>query len=529
MPHVREPNYKSVILSCRCALVYSVVALTSNAWSEEPSQNVVIQWNQAALQGVRDSKLGPPMVSRALAIVHTCIYDAWAAYDEQALGTQLGSTLRQPQKERTLANTNEAISFAAYRALVDLFPGDDDSVFRTLMEQLGYNPDNTSMDTHAPSGVGNIACDAVLQFRHHDGSNQLGDLSGDGVPYADYTGYKPVNPPSIVPVDPASVADPNHWQPLQYLNATHTFVTQSFVGAQWYLVAPFALRSGDEFRAELALFGPATYGSPAYLEEVEELVAISANLTDEQKMIAEYFADGPDSELPPGHWDLFAQFVSARDHHGVDEDAKLFFALTNAIFDAGIVAWDAKHAFDSVRPVTAVPYTFQGQQIRAWGGPGKGTVTMDGRFWIPYQRSTFPTPPFPEYNSGHSAFSAAGAEILRLFTGSDAFGASVTFPAGSSKIEPGLTPSNPVTLQWKTFTDAANQAGISRRYGGIHFKVGDLTGRAVGRIVGYQAWIKAESLWSGRNYKPYERHHYPMQWHEHEREIPQPRGTEFQP
>lgn len=60
MPHVREPNYKSVILSCRCALVYSVVALTSNAWSEEPSQNVVIQWNQAALQGVRDSKLGPP-------------------------------------------------------------------------------------------------------------------------------------------------------------------------------------------------------------------------------------------------------------------------------------------------------------------------------------------------------------------------------------------------------------------------------------------------------------------------------------
>jgi hypothetical protein len=164
-------------------------------------------------------------------------------------------------------------------------------------------------------------------------------------------------------------------QPLEYFDATHTFVTQPFVGAQWYLVAPFALRSGDELRAELALFGPATYGSPAYLEQVEELVAISANLTDEQKMIAEYFADGPHSELPPGHWDLFAQFVSARDRHGVDEDAKLFFALTNGIFDAGIVAWDAKHAFDSVRPATAIPYTLQGQQIRAWGGPGKGRIT----------------------------------------------------------------------------------------------------------------------------------------------------------
>ena len=100
--------------------------------------------------------------------------------------------------------------------------------------------------------------------------------------------------------------------------------------------------------------------------------------------------------------------------------------------------------------------------------------------------------------SGRSAFSAAGAEILRLFTGSDAFGASVTLPVGSSKIESGLTPSTPVTLHWNTFTDAADQAGISRRYGGIHFKAGDLTGRAAGRIVAYEAWIKAEALWNGR-------------------------------
>jgi hypothetical protein len=123
---------------------------------------------------------------------------------------------------------------------------------------------------------------------------------------------------------------------------------------------------------------------------------------------------------------------------------------------------------------------------------------MDGRFWIPYQLNTFPTPPFPEYISGHSTFNAAGAAVLRLFTGSDTFGASVTFPVGSSKIEPGLTPSSPITLRWETFTDAANQAGISRRYGRIHFKAGDFTGRAVGQIVGYEAYVKAASLWSGR-------------------------------
>jgi hypothetical protein len=472
---------------------------------QSPPANVVIQWNQAALQGVRDSKLGPPMVARALAIVHTCIYDAWAAYDKRALGTQLGGLLRQPRLLRNEQNKNEAISFAAYRAAVDLFPADDEKVFRPLMQQLGYDPNDATTNITTPSGVGNVACGAVLEFRHHDGSNQLGDMSPSGIPYSDYTGYVPVNPPSMVPPDPDLVVDPNRWQPLQYIDVTNSLVTQSFVGAQWYKVIPFALRSASELREMIGRFGPAKFGSRTYTEQAQELVTLSANLDDRQKMIAEYFADGPHSELPPGHWDLFAQFVSARDHHTVDEDARLFFALTNAIFDAGIAAWDAKRAFDSVRPATAIPYVFRGQEIEAWGGPGAGTVAMDGKYWIPYQLSTFPTPPFPEFISGHSAFSAAGATILRLFTGSDEFGDSVTFPIGASKIEPGLTPSYPLTLSWRTFSDAANQAGISRRYGGIHFKAGDLTGRATGRIVGYNVYIKAERLWNGRKPDPDER------------------------
>src|SRR5437764_14141962 len=85
-------------------------------WSEDFSANTVIQWNEAALQGVRDTKPGPPMVARALAIVHTCMYDAWAAYDEHALGTQLGAGLRRPPAEHGDDNQNKAISFAAYRS-----------------------------------------------------------------------------------------------------------------------------------------------------------------------------------------------------------------------------------------------------------------------------------------------------------------------------------------------------------------------------------------------------------------------------
>jgi hypothetical protein len=264
-------------------------------------------------------------------------------------------------------------------------------------------------------------------------------------------------------------------------------------------VVPFALAHGDDLRSPT---GPARYGSDQYRQQALDLLHISANLTDEQKVIAEYWADGPHSELPPGHWDLFAQYVSRRDHHGtgragVEQDVKLFFALTNAVFDSGIVAWDDKAAFDSERPITAIRYLFHGQQVEAWGGPGQGTKTIDGGAWLPYQPSTFPTPPFAEYASGHSNFSAAGAEILRLFTGSDRFGASVTVPPGASRVEPGITPHEAVTLRWATFSDAAAQAGISRRYGGIHFEQGDLDGRATGRRCADAAWALAQRYFDG--------------------------------
>ena len=469
----------------------------------ESGDSVVVKWNAAALQGVRDSKLGPPMVARALAVVHTCVYDAWAAYDRRAIGTRLGAALRRPHREHTRVNKEIAISFAAYRAAVDLFPGDRLTVFDPLMRSLGHDPNNTSTDATTPVGVGNLAARAVLEFRHRDGANQLGDEAGGiaGVPYSDYSGYKSPNGPMDLRLafDAAVVHDPNRWQALRYLDATGALVTQSFVGAQWQRVTPFALSSAAQLRPSA---GPALFGSDRFLSQATSLIEISAELTDEQKMIAEYWADGPHSELPPGHWDLFAQFVSRRDRHGelvhgLDSDVKLFFALTNAIFDASICCWDNKRAFESVRPITAIRYLFQGQRIRAWGGPYRGTQLIKGEEWFPYQASTFPTPPFPEYSSGHSTFSAAGAEILRLFTGSDRFGATVSFPAGSSRFEHGAVPASDLVLSWTTFSEAGNQAGLSRRYGGIHFEQADLDARAAGRLVARQAWAKAMSYFSG--------------------------------
>jgi hypothetical protein len=467
------------------------------------SDSLVLRLNAAALQCVRESRLGPPMVSRALAIVHTCVYDAWAAYDRVAVGTRLGDALRVGPSRRTLANKSEAISFAAYRALVDLFPTSKDRVLDPLMAELGYNPTDDSLDAHAPAGVGNLAARAVLESRYRDGANQLGDEPGGlpDVPYSDYTGFKPANEPMDLTgaFDASTVHDPNRWQPLRYRDATGTLVTPSFVGAQWLRVTPFALSRSSDLRSDV---GPAHYSSVPYRAQAEALVAISAALTDEQKVIAEYWADGPHSELPPGHWNLFAQFVSRRDRHGAEEhgldlDVKLFFALTNAVFDAGVCAWDDKCAYASVRPITAIRYLFAGTQIRAWAGPHRGAAAIDGGTWLPYQPSTFPTPPFPEYSSGHSNFSAAGAEILRRFTGRDWFGGVATVAAGSSKVEPGAVPARDVTLSWATFSEAADQAGLSRRYGGIHFEQGDLDARRTGRLAAVRAWDKAQALLRG--------------------------------
>jgi hypothetical protein len=446
--------------------------------------NVVLLWDEAALQAVRDTRPAPTVTARALAVVHASIYDAWAAYDPRAVGSRLGGALRRPAGERTPANKDAAISHAAYRALVNLFPARTAS-FDALMATLGYDPAEDAADT-APAGVGNRAAAAVLAYRAGDGANQAGG-------YADTTGYQPVNTPD-------EVLDADRWQPLRLPSGT----VQTWATPHWYRVTPFALRSAAQFRPDGPLAHVDEHGRPnrAYLRQARETLHDSRQLDDRSKSIAAYWWDGPSTELPPGHWCLLAQYVSRRDRHSVDQDAKLFLAVTGALLDASIAAWDAKRAYDSVRPITAVRELYRGRTVLAWGGPGKGTRAIRGGDWLPYQPPSVVTPPFGEYVSGHSTFSAAAAEVLASFTGSQRFGFSVRIPAGSSMIEPGVVPARPVTLAFRTFADAADQAGRSRRYGGIHFKAGDLDGRELGRRVGANAWARARGYFNGTAVDP---------------------------
>jgi hypothetical protein len=432
---------------------------------EGDSPTIVVRWNAAALAALVTAHAGPTVGARALAIVHTCMYDAWAAYQPKALGTQLGNTRRAETHHRR-ADETKAVSYAAYRALLDLFPAQS-ATFAALMTSLGYDPTDTTTDTTTPAGVGNVAARAVIDFRHQDGSNQFGG-------YADTTGYVPVN-------DPSHINDPNRWQPL-LVNG----VAQHFVTPQWGLVVPFALSSGSQFRP----VAPERYPGDGYRSQAQALIDFSAGLTDTQKVIAEYWANPP----APAIWSVFAQFVSQRDGHGLRDDITMFFALSNVWLDSLIAVWDAKRAYDSERPITAIHYLFAGTQITAWGGPFQGTRQIDGGTWRPY---LLVTPAFPEYVSAHSAVSAASAAILSRATGSSDFGLSHTQSAGTSSIEPGVTPATDVALSWDTFSDAADQAGISRRYGGIHFEEGDLHGRALGAAVAGVVWDKAQFYITG--------------------------------
>lgn len=439
--------------------------------------DIIVLWDQLAQQAVINTRPGPTIASRCYGMVHTAMYDAWAAYDPIATSTQLGNTLQRSEAENTDANKTVAMSYAAYRVLADLFPTQV-ALFNNLMASLGLDPNDKSSNITTAVGIGNVSARALLAFRENDGSNQY-----EG--YTDTTGYQPANTAD-------TVTNPDYWQPLQLPNGT----VQSYLTPQWGNVTPFALTSGSQFRPD----GPETYLlpdgtiNPEYIRQAEEVLNLSANLTDEQKLIAEYWEDGGGTAFPPGKWMTFGQFVSQRDNLTLDQDVQMFFALGNAVMDAGIAAWDAKGAYNSVRPITAIRYLYNGQPVAAWGGPGQGTQAIDGGNWMPYQSPNSPTPPFAEYVSGHSTFSAASAEILRRFTGSDAFGFSTTIPAGSARFEPGVTPASDVTFSFATFSEAADQAGMSRLYGGIHFEDGDLDGRALGRQVGGAVWDRTQAF-----------------------------------
>jgi PAP2 superfamily len=492
---MKTPHSVSALFTLSASLCLVLLSLPTAV----QAGSVVSEWNKAALAEVRLNKFGPPVVARALAISHTCMYDAWTAYDPRAMATvaTTAAAPKRPAAEQVEANKAKAVSFAAYRCLSNLFPTGV-SRLQAVMLRLGYDPGDLSTNLTTPQGIGNVAATAVINSRRYDASNQYGDLAPGA--YADYTGYAPANGvmpfclPAATDTCVTNATDPTRWQPLTADSGT----VQRFVAPHWERVTPFALSSASQFdsRPEAAL-GPRFLRSAAQLQiDMDEVLNAASVLDANKKLIVEYWADGPASELPPGHWGLFAQAVSDRDGHGVDKDVKLFFAMHSASFDAGIVAWHLKRKYDGVRPITAVRRLRGGQQTFAWGGPGKPNQWIDAGTWTPYNPGSNLTPSFPGWVSGHATFSAASAAVLRAFTGSDYFGFATTLPPNFGRVEPGV-PAVPTTLRYATFTAAANEAAMSRLYAGIHFSDDNQVGLVLGDLAGRQAWAKARYLFDG--------------------------------
>jgi hypothetical protein len=282
------------------------------------------------------------------------------------------------------------------------------------------------------------------------------------------------------------------------------------------------------------------------------------------RVIAEFWADGPDSETPPGHWNVLANhvadFITNRQIGGagpqvtnrLEYDVKMYFGLNGAEHDAAIAAWNHKGVYDSVRPISGIRYmgslgqcsdsnlpsfhtnglplipglvelitsattTNGGKhagyatnigEIAVYAWPGEpdvpsnqvsGAQWIRAKMWTPYQRSTFVTPPFPGFTSGHSTFSRSGAEYLARFTGS------IYFPSGlyeyvaasNSFLTFERGPSTDVKLQCATYYDAADQAGQSRLWGGIHIQADDFNGRQIGAEIGRASYELAAQYYSG--------------------------------
>lgn len=510
------------------ALILDPVSQVVSVTDPTPTPSTV--WDRALQYAVKEKGPGPTVTARSAAILHTALYDVWAAYDPVASGSAFSTGFQRPAEENTEANRAAAMNQAAHALLSGMFPEQKD-YFDRVLRTLGQDPDEPFV-SNRPGPFGKVIAGRAMAERRRDGSNW-----DDG--FEDDTGYAPVN------ASPLAIRVVDRWTPENTpIDPEDGTPDQTFLTPQWGRVRPFVIDAPGVFRpgapqpflatgvsgrvdmasrtlvladGQTVALGPEAVGplvNPAFIAQSETVIAASAGLTDRHKMIAEFWEDNKDTTFPPGTWLTFGEYVSARDDHTLDQDAPFFFALSVALLDASIATWEAKVHYDYVRPVRAIRTLGRldligrpgvdaltgerGQVIEAWGGPGQGTRIVLAENFLSYQNPTAdPSPPFSEYPSGHSTFSAAAAEVLAAFSGSDRFGGEITFPAGSSRFEPGITPREPLTLRWETFSAAADEAGVSRIYGGIHFPDGDRAGRVLGRAVGREVVARVRELLAG--------------------------------
>lgn len=592
-------------------LTPSAPACPESAIDPAPDASIARRWNEQLLNAIRRDLPRPTVHARNLFHGSIAMWDAWAAYDVSARGVVVAE---QHAAEDLDAARREALSYAAYRVLSRRYSAAvggalSQACFDAFMAKLGYDINDQSSAGDGPRALGNRIGSAVLDAFAEDGANEQNN-------YADPNGYTARNAPLIVDLPGTVVRDPTRWQPLGLSQAvTQNGISlgsgaQGYIGSQWGQVVPFALVRPAPGAPYLDLGPPPTALDDDLVQAAVEIIRRTAELDiqdgvrwdvspgaygnnslgsndghgrpvnpvtglpyppepvlrgDFARMLAEFWADGPSSETPPGHWNTIANSVSydprfeRRLFGSAPEvmdplawDVHLYLALNGALHDAAIAAWELKRVYETARPITLIRYLaglgqrsdpsgpayhpsglplvdnlievispessapgerharlarYVGEMaLRSWPGePGDrkhqvGAIAwIRAKDWMPYQRRTFVTPAFPGYVSGHSTFSRAAATVLHQLTGSEFFPGGL----GQARFEPGRLvfeygPSEPVDLEWASYYDAADQAGQSRLWGGIHIRQDDFEGRRMGARIGEFAVEHARLYFDGR-------------------------------
>ncbi|MER7578052.1 vanadium-dependent haloperoxidase [Streptomyces sp. NPDC126514] len=403
----------------------------------------------------------------------TSWFDAIAPYSEKAVGV-FSRVPRRPAAEGVNnKNRNISIMYASLRTLSATNPQYSET-WRSMLSSRGLDPDDKSTDLSTPVGIGNYVGNAVAAGRAKDGFNRDGDHGGRKYnlrPYDDYTGYQPVN-------SPFKLTDPSRWQPKVISKGPGIFVIQKAVTPQWGRTKAFSYDDVNAFHAPEPKNSNWKDRPAAYRAQADEILSASANLTDEQKMQAEFFND------------KFRSLGRATNHirqsHGYTLEQYVNYNLTVQIaaHDAGVATWKEKYKYDAVRPFSAIRFLYGDKKLRAWGGPGKGTVDdITGNEWESY----LPVADHPEYPSGSAAFCGAQAQASRLFLGDDRLDWKVDFPVNSSVIEAGY-PKSATSVTFNTWSEFETACANSRVWAGVHFKSAVEEGLKLGRPIGALAF-----------------------------------------
>lgn len=417
------------------ALCVIMVALTVPAAASPMGADKVIRdWYRLVLELVRHTPTySPPVASRAFAYLGVTSYEALASGDRTltSLSGQLNGLTAVPQREPGQSYDEAVIVQAALSSAARELFGNTGPTGQRALKRM-------TEKLSAEVSVG-LAPDLVARSEAYGKSvtaHILAWSKGDGGAKIENMGF---------PLEFALNKGPSHWVPTSLINQQ-----QLPLLPKWGENRPFAMEAGNG----CPLPPPPAYSEEKgseFHQEAMEVYETVKNLTAEQRAIARFWSDDPMlSPTPPGHWIVIALNILDERKASAAEHADLMARLGVTVADAFIGCWHSKFEYDLLRPVTYIKRVIDPK-------------------WEPI----LITPPFPEYPSGHSTQSGAAATVLTAFFGEN-------FAFTDSTHDKDKLPSR----SFENFWDAAEEAGVSRLYGGIHFRAAIERGLDQGRCIG---------------------------------------------